>query len=252
MSDPHINIYPRYYNWYISAKGMFEPQFMFFLLAIFYYPCILYGRKFMKDKPPFILKKPLFIWNTLLSFFSFYGFIVLFPYIYEKYNQNTLNTMICKHEIFYTSKVAYIIAIFNATKCLEWGDTVFLILRKKPIIFLHWYHHLVTYLFCWHGTMYSYKSDATGVYFCAMNLFVHFIMYGYYALSSINIRLPYSWIITVLQTIQMFIGVFLLLYTPFCKDSWSNNWFGNIFGSIMYGSYTYLFSKILINKLSHK
>ena len=174
--DPHQHIVPRSYNWFINARSMFTPSIIFWILAILYYPSIIIGRKIMINRSPFILKKILFTWNICLSLLSLYGFIILFPYIYEKYHQLDINSMICAHEIFYTSNVAYVVAIFNVTKCLEWVDTIFLILRKKPIIFLHWYHHLVTYLYCWHATMYSYKSDATGIYFCVMNLFVHYLM----------------------------------------------------------------------------
>jgi elongation of very long chain fatty acids protein 6 len=30
-------------------------------------------------------------------------------------------------------------------------DTLFIVLRKKPLIFLHWYHHITVLLFCWHA-----------------------------------------------------------------------------------------------------
>lgn len=33
----------------------------------------------------------------------------------------------------------------------ELVDTLFIVLRKKPLIFLHWYHHITVLLFCWHA-----------------------------------------------------------------------------------------------------
>lgn len=33
----------------------------------------------------------------------------------------------------------------------EFGDTWLLVLKKKPIIFLHWYHHMTVLLYSWHG-----------------------------------------------------------------------------------------------------
>jgi hypothetical protein len=44
----------------------------------------------------------------------------------------------------------------------ELGDTVFVVLRKKPLIFLHWYHHVTVLLYCWHS--YASRSSA-GLYF---------------------------------------------------------------------------------------
>ena len=60
------------------------------------------------------------------------------------------------------------IAAFNGTKCLEWVDTVFLILRKRRVIFLHWFHHLATFLYCWHATIYSWRADSSGLWFAGM------------------------------------------------------------------------------------
>ena len=30
---------------------------------------------------------------------------------------------------------------FAISKLVEYGDTVFLVLRKRPVTFLHWFHH---------------------------------------------------------------------------------------------------------------
>lgn len=40
---------------------------------------------------------------------------------------------------------------FMWSKAVELGDTFFLILRKRPVIFLHWYHHVSVLLFTWHA-----------------------------------------------------------------------------------------------------
>jgi len=242
--DPHLYVINREYNWFINGKGMFNPPYLFYSLALMYYPCILLGKRMMKNREPFVLRELLFVWNAFMSLMSFIGCSILFPYIYEQSLTQNLHTMMCAHDLFYTSRVAYVVAIFNATKCLEWGDTVFLILRKKRIVFLHGYHHLVTYLFCWHASLYSYKADATGVYFCAMNLAVHSVMYGYYALRTLGIRIKYRWMITLIQTMQMCIGIVLLMYTPFCRDSWRYNAVGNLFAIVMYTSYLYQFSRL--------
>jgi hypothetical protein len=38
---------------------------------------------------------------------------------------------------------------FNVSKLFEFVDTVFIVLRKRPLMFLHYYHHIVTLGFCW-------------------------------------------------------------------------------------------------------
>ena len=52
----------------------------------------------------------------------------------------------------------------------ELGDTVFVVLRKKPLIFLHWYHHVTVLLYCWHS---YYEQTTYGLYFICMNYTVH-------------------------------------------------------------------------------
>lgn len=149
----------------------------------------------------------------------------------------------------YTKWSAIAVAYFNATKFFEWGDTVFLILRKKKVLFLHWFHHLLTMLYCWHATLFSYRADATGFWFAGMNLGVHAVMYLYYALAAVDVKMPYSFVITILQTTQMVVGVTLLAYTPNCKDSWRENWHGNLIAVFMYSVYLWLFATLLVNKI---
>ena len=55
---------------------------------------------------------------------------------------------------------------FVLSKPLELFDTVFIVLRKKPLIFLHWYHHVTVLLFCWHS--YAHRSP-NALWFVAMN-----------------------------------------------------------------------------------
>ncbi len=43
-------------------------------------------------------------------------------------------------------------------KIPELIDTVFIVLRKKPLIFLHWYHHVTVVLYCWHS--FAQRSSA--------------------------------------------------------------------------------------------
>lgn len=38
---------------------------------------------------------------------------------------------------------------FALSKPIELLDTLFLILRKRPVIFLHWYHHVTVLLYTW-------------------------------------------------------------------------------------------------------
>ena len=39
--------------------------------------------------------------------------------------------------------------MFVLSKVPELGDTMFVVLRKQPLIFLHWYHHATVLVYCW-------------------------------------------------------------------------------------------------------
>ena len=43
------------------------------------------------------------------------------------------------------------VSFFIFSKIPELVDTVFLVLQKKPVIFLHWFHHVTVLLYCWHA-----------------------------------------------------------------------------------------------------
>ena len=186
-----------------------------------------------------------------MSLLSTFGAYVTLSYLGNILSTGDIKNAVCDHNTLFTSNTAWYIAVFNATKCLEWIDTVFLVLRKRKIIFLHWFHHLITYLYCWHGTYYSYRSDSTGLWFCSMNLFVHAIMYGYYALTTINIKSKYAYIVTILQFLQMVIATLITLFSITCPDI-SKNYHGLVFSLAMYTSYFFLFGKLLYRKLLFK
>merc|ERR1712072_138491 len=60
------------------------------------------------------------------------------------------------------------LTLFIFSKIPELIDTAFLVIRKKPVIFLHWYHHFTVMLYCWHALD---TTAAPGIWFAAMNFF---------------------------------------------------------------------------------
>jgi elongation of very long chain fatty acids protein 6 len=140
--------------------------------------------------------------------------------------------------------------LFIFSKIPELIDTVFIILRKKPLIFLHWYHHITVLMFCWN----AYATLAgSGLYFVAMNYTVHALMYGYYCLQALNVcpkSFP-AYLITLSQITQMFIG------TGVCISCWyymmsgracANEMSNLTAGALMYGSYLYLFCEFAVKR----
>lgn len=66
--------------------------------------------------------------------------------------------------------------LFMASKIFELIDTIFLVLRKKPLLFLHWYHHILTMIFAYYSYPISPAFNRWGIH---LNSFVHSFMYRY-------------------------------------------------------------------------
>ncbi len=84
-----------------------------------------------------------------------------------------------------------------------------------------------------------------------MNLAVHAVMYGYWAVQPYVKWLRYfSWLITVMQLTQMAVGVAVTMnVTLACPQSWALNWHGDLFALAMYAVYFYLFLELLLQKV---
>jgi hypothetical protein len=85
--------------------------------------------------------------------------------------------------------------LYLATKIWEWADTYFLVLSGKPVIWLHYFHHMTTF------TMAAVVQNMPSGTFSMINCLVHFVMYLHYA-HPIRIARPF---ITCGQLLQFII-----------------------------------------------
>ncbi|CAG0913889.1 unnamed protein product [Notodromas monacha] len=179
-------------------------------LASAAYLAVIYGIKSaMATRNPFSLRVPLIVWNWALALFSLCGVLRMLPELvfalsnYGKYHS------VCVASYAELNKVCVFWAwLFGLSKLVEFGDTVFIVLRKQPLIFLHWYHHITVLLY----TFYSFTElTASGRWFITFNYLVHTVMYGYYALKAMRFRVPKSvaMSITILQVLQMIVGIYV-------------------------------------------
>ena len=167
------------------------------------------GQKIMQSRDAVNLKWQLFTWNLMLAVFSLIGAARVvhdFCHVLTRYDVYASVCILgpCNVRGFWMSA-------FALSKVVELGDTVFLILRKRPVIFLHWYHHVSVLLFTWTS---SAEAASFGRYFMGINFIIHFFMYSYYAVQSLGIRLgkAISMTITTLQIAQMLAGIFVVAY----------------------------------------
>ncbi|VDP14895.1 unnamed protein product [Soboliphyme baturini] len=167
-----------------------------------------WGRQYMQDKQPLQLKKSLIVWNAFFACFSVIGSIRLFPEFYHTVMELGFWKSYCFVGTFYKGKYSYWVTLFHFSKLLELGDSVFLVLRKRSILFVHWYHHATVLVYSWFSYHYFTAPARWGV---VMNLLVHSFMYTYYLFRSIGIRLPWfiAPCITTMQLMQFVLGTYI-------------------------------------------
>lgn len=213
--------------------------------SIVYILGLYFGRQYMSDKPAFYLRTPLMIWSGCLAVFSIFGTLRMTPrFIYLLTNYGVFEAL-CHTGFLYNQPTSFWAYIFAISKVYELGDTAFIVLRKQKLTFLHWYHHITVFCYCWYS--YQRGDSSTGLVFSVMNFTVHAVMYSYYTLKAMKIPVPrqISMVITALQLIQMFIGVSVTFMI--------HNWKGNglpcnesynviYLAMVMYGSYLLLFA----------
>ena len=196
----------KYFNMSIARKWSKDVFPHVFGVSFLYVVLIFWGVNVMKRREKFGLQRALVLWNAGLCWYSFFTLYRFAPQFWEEYRTGKWVNMIC--DISYTEGggTAVWSFLFPVSKIFEFGDTLFVVLKKKQLIFLHWYHHITVLWFCWYCLAYPIGP---GRLFACINLFVHTIMYGYYAVSASHLyRIP-RWVnmlVTTLQIAQMFAG----------------------------------------------
>lgn len=177
------------------------------------YVSLIFGIKwYMRNRSAFELKKPLVIWNLLLACFSILGACRTVPelaYVLKKFG---FQHSVCNPSFIEYDRVAgFWTWMFVLSKLPELVDTIFIVLRKRELIFLHWYHHVTVLCFSW----YFYQQHiAPARWYVVMNYTIHSVMYSYYAARALHVKLPAwsNWSITLLQLTQMVVGFYVTLH----------------------------------------
>jgi hypothetical protein len=85
------------------------------------------------------LKWPLFAWNALLVLFNAWAFCYTSPMVLKHLRDGDILPQTCgMMPEMQSGPATFAIFAFGISKAPEMLDTVFLALRKRPIIFLHW------------------------------------------------------------------------------------------------------------------
>lgn len=191
-----------------------------------YYIIIFGGRELMRDRPAMQLNFLFKIHNLYLTLISGALLVLFMEQIIPTIARHGLFFSICKHAGGWTDKLVILYYLNYLTKYLELIDTVFLFLKKKPLTFLHTYHHGATAALC-----YSQLLGHTAVSWVviSLNLMVHVVMYWYYFQAARGVKIWWKRYITILQITQFVIDlgfVYFSSYTYFMSEYFP--WMPNI------------------------
>jgi elongation of very long chain fatty acids protein 6 len=228
------------------------------------YTCVLYvilillGPRAMEGRNAYELTGLIRAWNLLLAVFSISGSVYCVTLLVFMSESRSFYDVVCRfdYSVLYDGAFSFWVFSFMVSKIPEMLDTVFLCLRKKPITFLHAYHHLTVTIFSWVGGRHLLPS---GIWFATMNYVVHSIMYSYYFVCSCGLKravAPVAPLITFLQIAQMIFGYAICLYMGYHK-------FVSLrgcetpsllirMGLLMYGSYFFLFVGFFMTRYGKK
>jgi hypothetical protein len=214
-------------------------------IACCYVPLAVFGSRLMRNRNPYRLHGLWTLWNMTMCLFSACGAY----YVWVDLLLPNIHIGVCNPNLGIHSRrgSAFILPVFCLTKPIEFIDTIFLVLHKKELSAFHLFHHCATALFALQALLYSWDKDSTGYYMAGMNLAVHGLMYGYFALTHFFPRWKrLGLLVAIPQALQMFAGIYILLVAIFrCH---SLNTVSVIFGISMYSIYSYFFLQIVLEK----
>ncbi|KAI1726460.1 GNS1/SUR4 family domain-containing protein [Ditylenchus destructor] len=198
-----------------DAKRWIDNHFYLTFQISTLYVFVIFGTKYlMRDRQPFNLRVPLNAWNLFLAVFSIMGVVRLSPEFFTTLFNDGFQNSYCHVTTFTSGLNGYWVWLFIVSKMFELVDTVFIVLRKRPLLFLHWYHHILTMIYAFYSYPLSPGFNRWGIY---LNYFVHAFMYSYYFLCSMKIKVPgaIAKFITTIQIWQFVISVVILIHLGF-------------------------------------
>jgi len=221
-------------------------------LSLLYVALVFGGKSWMSNRQPFKLQTPLALWNMALAIMSILIAVRMAPELFLALKNYGLHSTICEWKWETNGATSFWGVLMVFSKLPELGDTAFVVLRKQRLLFLHWYHHMMTLSGWW---LVAGTNEPVFLWFAWMNAVVHSFMYSYYALKALKFKLPrnFAMFVTSIQLLQMIVAVAMSSYSVWTMKVYGDescphrNWFSLKLSFSVYFSYAILFAKLFID-----
>lgn len=182
----------------LPYNGYFSPLIPGTIIG--YFALIVILRWIMKNKQPLECNKLIAIHNLILCAFSLVCFLGQFYEAFLIYTNFGAFEVYCGTFIdAWDLRMAQYGIAFYWSKYYELIDTIFLVVRKKPMTVLHLFHHAIVIPISW---MAVYSRIYMGWFTSFNNTGVHVIMYFYFAIYALGYRPWWKKYLTSLQILQ--------------------------------------------------
>lgn len=236
-------LFPITFQWkFAPVSSVYYPP-----IAIIIYLTLIFSlQRYMRTRPPIKLRALTFSHNVLLCILSIFMGVGVLSEVLKILFNNSLSTalrnVLCDpHGQSMSGRMGWWMYVFYLSKFYELGDTVIMVLKKRPLNFLHVYHHCIVI-----PLFYVYMSTGMVLQWILVvaNSSVHVAMYYYYAMSAIGQKVWWKKYITQAQIIQFIIDLTATWPYPFLYFSasgCSGSMRGWLFGQAVGASFFKLF-----------
>ncbi|KAI8372774.1 ELO family [Radiomyces spectabilis] len=219
------------------------------ITGVIYFVVIFGGQRLMVNHSAFELQKLSRIHNLLLTLASGLLLVLLTEQIGPLLYHQGFFHAVCGDDSWH-SPLDLLYYLNYLLKYWELLDTVFLVLRKKRLEFLHYFHHSMTLLLCF--IIQNEQPGATWVPI-VLNLWVHVLMYYYYYRTAAGVHIWWKKYLTTMQITQFVLDLTVIVfcsYTYFASHYFPRmphlghctaTDFSAIFAPALLGSYLVLF-----------
>ncbi|ORX87731.1 GNS1/SUR4 membrane protein [Basidiobolus meristosporus CBS 931.73] len=222
-----ISFEPLFEKLYKAVTGQTASEFRFiegvtplstptevFVSCILYLAIIFGGQYLLKNRKPFKLDFLFKVHNIFLTLVSLGLLVLILENIIPIYARGGLLYAICDRNAW-TQRLELLYYLNYLVKYYELIDTLFLVLKKKKLEFLHYYHHSLTMVLCYSQLMGNTSVSWVPI---TLNLIVHVLMYYYYYRATSGARIWWKKYLTTLQITQFVLDlgfVYFCTYTYF-------------------------------------